>query len=94
MRIKINIEVTPEEVRTLIGLPDIKGIQDDLVDYVRDKMSKGAGGVDEAASLLKQLGTDSVQVASGFQKKMSQGFAKMMAQVDSDEDDDDDKTKK
>lgn len=90
MRIKIDVEVTPEEVRTLIGLPDIKGIQDDLVDYVRDKMGKGAGGVDDAVSLIKQLGTDSVQVASGFQKKVSQGFAKMLTPED-DEDSTEDK---
>lgn len=38
MQIRVEIEVTPEELRRFIGLPDVAGLQDDLIAYLRDKL--------------------------------------------------------
>lgn len=46
MNIKIDIELTPQELRQFIGLPDVAGLQDDMIHFVRDKVSKGIDSVD------------------------------------------------
>lgn len=38
MQIKIEIDVKPEELRRFLGLPDISGLQDDIIAFLRDKM--------------------------------------------------------
>jgi hypothetical protein len=43
MQIKIEIDVKPEELRRFLGLPDVAGLQDDIVQFLRDK----AGQVNE-----------------------------------------------
>jgi len=52
MNIKIDIELTPQELRQFIGLPDVAGLQDDMIHFVRDKVAKGVENVDIDA--LKQ----------------------------------------
>jgi hypothetical protein len=40
MQIKIEIDVKPEELRRFLGLPDVAGLQDDLVQFLRDKVGQ------------------------------------------------------
>lgn len=40
MQIRIEIDVKPEELRRFLGLPDVAGLQDDLVQFVRDKVGQ------------------------------------------------------
>lgn len=49
MNIKIDIELTPQELRQFIGLPDVAGLQDDVIQFVRDKVTKGVENVDVEA---------------------------------------------
>lgn len=49
MNIKIDIELTPQELRQFIGLPDVAGLQDDMIQFVREKVSKGVENVDVVA---------------------------------------------
>lgn len=49
MNIKIDIELTPQELRQFIGLPDVAGLQDDMIHFVRDKVAKGIENVDVEA---------------------------------------------
>lgn len=42
MQIKIEIDVKPEELRRFLGLPDVGALQDDIVDFLRDKVSEVA----------------------------------------------------
>lgn len=51
MQIKIEIDVKPEELRRFLGLPDIAGLQDDIIGFLRDKM--GAAGDFDPASFVK-----------------------------------------
>ncbi len=46
MNIKIDIELTPQELRQFIGLPDVAGLQDDVIQFVREKVTKGVENVD------------------------------------------------
>lgn len=43
MIIKIEIDVKPEELRAFLGLPDVVGIQEDIINYVRNRVSNTEG---------------------------------------------------
>ena len=40
MKVTINIDCTPEEARTFLGLPDVKPFQDAALDQMQDQMQK------------------------------------------------------
>jgi len=46
MNVKIDIEVTPEEMRKLLGLPDVEAFQRDMLDDIRKRMLEGVDGYD------------------------------------------------
>ncbi len=41
MKFNIEVDCTPEEVRRLIGLPDLTSVHDVYLDRVKDAMTKG-----------------------------------------------------
>ena len=51
MQIKIEIDVRPDELRRFLGLPDVAGLQDDVIAFLRDKI--GAAGEFDAAGFVK-----------------------------------------
>ena len=51
MKINIEIDVTPAELRHFLGLPDVAGLQEDMIDYVRTRVSRGADNFDPAELL-------------------------------------------
>lgn len=60
MQIKIEIDVKPEELRRFLGLPDVSGIQDEIISFLRDKVGQAsefdAGGfVKGNLDLLKNI---------------------------------------
>ncbi len=38
MKIKLDIDCTPEEARAFLGLPDLAGVQNEMLEKVRDRM--------------------------------------------------------
>lgn len=52
MQIRIEIDVKPEELRRFLGLPDVSGLQEDIVAFLRDKV--GAASDFDATSFVKQ----------------------------------------
>ena len=46
MKITMDVDITPEEVRKLFGLPDVEGFHRQLLDDVRARMTAGAEGYD------------------------------------------------
>ena len=46
MKIKIEVDTTPEELRRFFGLPDVSELQSDMLSAIRDKMRDGAEGYD------------------------------------------------
>lgn len=49
MKTKIEIDATPQELRTLLGLPDVEHLQDELLEKIRNKMFEGIDSNDPAA---------------------------------------------
>ena len=46
MKITVDLDITPEELRKLFGLPDVEAFQRQLMDDIRDRMATGAEGYD------------------------------------------------
>ncbi len=46
MNFKIDIDITPEEMRKLLGLPDVEAFQRQILDDIRQRMVEGVEGYD------------------------------------------------
>lgn len=66
MIIKIEIDVKPEELRRFLGLPDVGGLQEDMVHYLRDKVATSVDGFDPA-----QFVKDNIQGSRAWKTLMS-----------------------
>lgn len=53
MKINIEIDVTPAELRQFLGLPDVAGLQEDMIEYVRGRVARGTENFDPA-DLLRE----------------------------------------
>jgi len=54
MRVKVNIECSPEEARRFMGLPDVSPINERYVAMMGEAMS-GAGNFDQAQKMMKEF---------------------------------------
>lgn len=48
MKVKIEVELSPEEARSFLGLPDLSSVHQAFVDQARGKIEDAAGLVDIA----------------------------------------------
>lgn len=46
MNFKIDVEMTPEELRKVLGLPDVESFQKEMMDKIQERMDAGAEGYD------------------------------------------------
>jgi hypothetical protein len=46
MKITIDFDITPSEMRRLVGLPDVEAFQKQMMDDIRERMMGGADGYD------------------------------------------------
>jgi hypothetical protein len=53
VQIKIEIDLKPEELRRFLGLPDVVGLQEDLIHFLREKLGAAASGSFDAAAFVK-----------------------------------------
>lgn len=74
MKITIDADVTPRELRTFFGLPDVKPLQDEMLDTIREKMRAGADGFDPI-SLMKPFMPQNMQSLEALQRAFWQAFA-------------------
>ncbi len=70
MNIKVDVDITPEEMRKLMGLPDVQGFQEDLMTRIREQMDVGAEGYDPQ-SLMRPFFNNAFASMDAFQKMMS-----------------------
>nr|VFJ99897.1 MAG: hypothetical protein BECKLFY1418A_GA0070994_11077 [Candidatus Kentron sp. LFY]VFK18753.1 MAG: hypothetical protein BECKLFY1418C_GA0070996_10487 [Candidatus Kentron sp. LFY] len=74
MKITIDVDVTPRELRSFFGLPDIKPLQDEMLERIRDKVSAGVENFD-VLSLVKPMLPGHVQSLDTVQKVFWQMFS-------------------
>lgn len=67
MNFKVDVEMTPEELRKVLGLPDVAALQDDVIRKIREQMDAGVEGY-EPMTLLKPYIANSVGSMEVFQK--------------------------
>jgi len=70
MNIKIDIDMTPEEMRRLMGLPDVQPFHEELIDKMREQLRMGAEGYDPL-SLFKPYMNSAVNSMEMFQHFMT-----------------------
>lgn len=69
MQIKIEIDVKPEELRRFLGLPDVAGLQEDLMTFVRDKLGAAAETLDPSSFVKENL--QSLKASAPWQRLVS-----------------------
>ena len=69
MQIKIEIDVKPEELRRFLGLPDVAGLQEDLMSFVRDKLGAAAETLDPSSFVKDNI--QSLKASAPWQRLMS-----------------------
>ena len=70
MKINIDIDLTPEEFRKLMGWPDVESFQNKLLDQISEQMDASAEGYDPL-SLLNPFMAQSMGAMDVFQKFMA-----------------------
>lgn len=55
MKITVNVDCTPEEARTFLGLPDVKPMQEVLMREVQDRTIAGLNAMDPETALKTWL---------------------------------------
>ena len=73
MKIKFDIEATPQELRTFFGLPDVEPLQQEMMNIIRKNMSAGMEGFDPSILLKPWLPTH-LQSVDFIQKAFWQGL--------------------
>ena len=67
MKINMNVELTPQELRELLGLPDVQGFHQDMMDKIRERMEQGMEGYDPL-TFFKPYAAGSTMGMDVFQK--------------------------
>ncbi|MEM7282235.1 MAG: DUF6489 family protein [Pseudomonadota bacterium] len=75
MKLKLEVDLTPKEFREAVGLPDVAGIQKEIIDTVRTKMMEGVDGFD-VASMFKSFVSQGM-VTAGEMQKIAERFMTM-----------------
>lgn len=55
MKITIDVECTPEEARTFLGLPDVQPMQAQLLKELHERLSKNIAAMDPAVMIEQWL---------------------------------------
>lgn len=67
MKITINVDCTPEEARTFLGLPDVKPMQEMMMKEVEERMKANLSAMDPE-TLFKTWLPAGIQSVEQFQK--------------------------
>lgn len=61
MKVRLEFDVSPKEIRQVIGLPDVEQLQREVIDAIRERMVSGVEGFDPL-SLMRSF----FSLAQGF----------------------------
>ncbi len=87
MKATIEIDATPQEMRELLGLPDVQGLQQELIEKVREKMLANIDSNDmtELMKLYVPM-PEQLSAMEGLQKTMWAAFSNGMKRTEKAED--------
>ena len=67
MKLKIEVDATPQELREFLGLPEVKEIQQEMMEKLREKMLSGVEDYDPA-KLLEPFLPENLKSMESMQK--------------------------
>jgi len=71
MKVTIEIDATPQEMRELIGLPDVQSVQQEALEKIREKLLSSIESNDMAELMkLYMPMPEQMSAMEGFQKTM------------------------
>jgi len=73
MKIKLDIDATPQELRTFFGLPDVEPLQQEMMEQLRKRMQEGMERYDPA-TLLKPLLPEHMRTLESLQESFWKSF--------------------
>jgi Family of unknown function (DUF6489) len=71
MKITVDVDVSPQELRAFFGLPNVEPLQQEMLDIVRRNMAAGMEGFDPVA-LLKPWLPQHLQSVDALQRMWQQ----------------------
>ena len=74
MKITVDIDCTPEEARQLMGLPNVTGVQQEVIEEMRKRILAGMESMDPQA-MLRSWGPAGAEGWEQFQKMFWSGLA-------------------
>jgi hypothetical protein len=75
MKISVDVDLTPEELRRFFGLPDVEPLNREMIESVRRNMAAGMDGFDPA-SLLKPWLPPHLQSLDSMQRNFWEAFTR------------------
>lgn len=78
MKINIEVDATPQELRTFFGLPQIEEIQEEMLKKMREKMLENIDNFD-ASKMMTQFMPENIQSLEGAQKSFWDAMMGQMA---------------
>lgn len=84
MKIRVDVDISPKELREFLGLPDVEPLQQELLERVRENLRSGQEGYDPAA-LLKPLLPANLAVLEQMHKSLWGALARNTDKDDPDE---------
>ena len=84
MKIKMEIDIDPTELREFFGFPDVAGLQKEAIKTVMKKMKSGAEGF-EPVNLIKQWGPTGMLAKADLQGLFKRFIQSADTAVDDDE---------
>ena len=83
MKIKVEFDLTPEEFRESLGLPNISGLQDEALSFLKSRVSSDLDDVD-LASVVESWFSQGIAVSRKVQELLGSAAAGIL-DLDSDE---------
>ena len=68
MKIRVEVEVGPTELREFLGLPDVASVQQEALDAVVKKLRSGAAGSSDAVAILRGMLPDGLLSVGDWQR--------------------------
>jgi hypothetical protein len=75
MKVTVEMDITPQEARQLMGLPDLEPMQEALLEKIQAKMESAIDDMNDPQALMKNYFPVGIQAMDQFQNFFS-GIAK------------------
>jgi hypothetical protein len=75
MKVNIDIDLTPEEARKMMGLPDVEPLQREMMEKMREQMLQNLDDMNDPEFFFKKVFPVGVQSMENFQNFFSEAMA-------------------